>query len=358
MSKKYLKLLSWITIIFLSSLVIFPSLPTTLGEQAASMDPGNPVFLWDDVAEGQLYVTDSADYYYRVIEGLSGNWNIAWLAPTSASNSYNLYLYSDASYSDLVTYSSSSEGLEWVIFDERESDAWSPKVYVPAGQQGGAYIESDTDHFLARGLVQDGALNVTNCIDIYSISLYPTKHYNINLTVPETADYDLYLYHITEDAVAWNRTQYSNQSCTRGMGTDEGYLEFTHSYTDTGYVVLIVRYDGSGAYSLTYEYTADHPTPFPLWAYILIGSLIVIAAAGLVSVKIRSQDNRHKPPGRLSPPIDLGSVLFPACAVCRLPIHAQEVYTTCPHCRAPAHTDHFEEWVKVKGMCPQCQSKI
>ncbi|MFX1297687.1 MAG: PCI domain-containing protein, partial [Promethearchaeota archaeon] len=47
------------------------------------------------------------------------------------------------------------------------------------------------------------------------------------------------------------------------------------------------------------------------------------------------------------------------CMVCNLIIYpSREEIIHCPHCYSPAHQSHLVEWVKIKGFCPKCKSKI
>ncbi|MFX1474242.1 MAG: RING finger protein [Promethearchaeota archaeon] len=46
------------------------------------------------------------------------------------------------------------------------------------------------------------------------------------------------------------------------------------------------------------------------------------------------------------------------CSVCGLPIRPGQTIVFCPKCGNPAHYEHLAEWVKVKGVCPICRSRI
>ena len=46
------------------------------------------------------------------------------------------------------------------------------------------------------------------------------------------------------------------------------------------------------------------------------------------------------------------------CSVCKLPISFGSSTLQCPHCENIAHKEHLLEWIKVKGSCPICQSKL
>jgi len=45
------------------------------------------------------------------------------------------------------------------------------------------------------------------------------------------------------------------------------------------------------------------------------------------------------------------------CIVCLLPIVSGDIIK-CPHCGGIAHKEHLQEWVKVKGFCPNCKQAL
>ncbi|MFQ6124769.1 MAG: RING finger domain-containing protein [Candidatus Heimdallarchaeota archaeon] len=46
------------------------------------------------------------------------------------------------------------------------------------------------------------------------------------------------------------------------------------------------------------------------------------------------------------------------CPICRKPILYGENVVECPMCGILAHTPHLLEWLRVKGICPNCKSKL
>jgi rubrerythrin len=46
------------------------------------------------------------------------------------------------------------------------------------------------------------------------------------------------------------------------------------------------------------------------------------------------------------------------CIVCNLAIKKEEPIGRCTQCGHPGHLDHFQEWIKIKGVCPFCKRKI
>ncbi|MFW9984122.1 MAG: zinc-ribbon domain-containing protein [Candidatus Odinarchaeota archaeon] len=48
----------------------------------------------------------------------------------------------------------------------------------------------------------------------------------------------------------------------------------------------------------------------------------------------------------------------PTCMVCLLPIEFADAVLICPHCKGQAHRVHILEYLKVKGICPNCQADL
>ncbi len=46
------------------------------------------------------------------------------------------------------------------------------------------------------------------------------------------------------------------------------------------------------------------------------------------------------------------------CCVCNLPVSFKEKLGKCSLCGESAHLVHFQEWLKVLGMCPKCDKKL
>lgn len=46
------------------------------------------------------------------------------------------------------------------------------------------------------------------------------------------------------------------------------------------------------------------------------------------------------------------------CSVCNLDITPEDEIAKCPYCGCLSHRDHFLEWVKVRGTCPNCTARL
>ncbi|MHA1556192.1 MAG: hypothetical protein ACTSPM_04585, partial [Candidatus Heimdallarchaeota archaeon] len=49
---------------------------------------------------------------------------------------------------------------------------------------------------------------------------------------------------------------------------------------------------------------------------------------------------------------------IPFCIVCSLPITQKSIIGKCIHCEKVAHLAHLQEWMKVKGYCPNCSMHL
>lgn len=49
---------------------------------------------------------------------------------------------------------------------------------------------------------------------------------------------------------------------------------------------------------------------------------------------------------------------IPHCIVCSLPIAQKSIIGKCVHCDKVAHLTHLQEWLKVKGYCPNCSMHL
>ena len=43
------------------------------------------------------------------------------------------------------------------------------------------------------------------------------------------------------------------------------------------------------------------------------------------------------------------------CSICKLPIKKDQQVSTCTHCMYPAHTNHWDQWMRMNNRCPICK---
>ncbi|MFB0563847.1 MAG: RING finger domain-containing protein, partial [Candidatus Lokiarchaeia archaeon] len=46
------------------------------------------------------------------------------------------------------------------------------------------------------------------------------------------------------------------------------------------------------------------------------------------------------------------------CSICNNELGSGDVVVSCPHCGAQGHRDHFLEWIKIRGTCPNCKEGL
>jgi len=212
-----------------------------------STNPSSPTVLSDDNSLYEYY--SSSDYYYYKTGSASPSYyHVVWVQPTDSADDFDLYLYSTSTYSSYQTYSGRGSGyLDWVVFRPSSSQYYYPKVYREVGT-GYAYIEWEiSSTSLIFNNSYSGALSVSDCIEVYEVSLSTSLIYTFSLDVPTGADYDIYLYSFS--AGATNSYGYYSCSTNYGDGIDETILDYIPSYTGD-YALLIVRRSGSGTYNL------------------------------------------------------------------------------------------------------------
>lgn len=49
---------------------------------------------------------------------------------------------------------------------------------------------------------------------------------------------------------------------------------------------------------------------------------------------------------------------MPICSVCKRKIYFKDETALCPNCKARAHKNHIQEWLKSLGTCPKCQKHL
>ncbi len=204
--------------------------------------------LFNDAAIEDYYDLSTAqEYFYETRPVYAFTYTAVWMQPIAPSNNFDLYLYSDSSYSNLVANSTRSTGLlEWVVFRSPSVQIYYPKV--EAFSTGSAYIEWESQAFqLSPGWSATYTLSVSESIEVYYSLLFSESAYNLYLDVPVGGDFDLYLYALAEGA-ATSYAGHIAKSATVGDGVDE--LIFFNPPSDGYYGWLVVRANGSGSFTM------------------------------------------------------------------------------------------------------------
>ena len=251
------------------------------GTASYSISVNSPTTLYNYYQ--QKYYYESLSYLYKITSASLSYYHVIWLQPTSSIDNFDLYLYDDANYSNLIAKSCNGKGsLDWVIFRPNTSQAYYPKVYAESGD-GSAYIEWDYGYYTYSYPTSIGSYMDTNDrIELYQVYLYTSRTYDFSLRFSSYCDFDLFLYYLNPGN-ATNSFGYIACSNTSGYGVDEEISGFKPPY-DGAYVLLISCSAGSGSFSLYIDYLGSYG---PYIDYNFIYSFILmISLVGIVTIVI------------------------------------------------------------------------
>jgi len=207
---------------------------------AASTNPSSPDLLSDDSTVYDYYGSALTNYYYKYYMYLGG-YDLVWVYPTETDDDFDLYLYSDSSYSTCVASSQfDGQTMDWVVYRPSVNSYMYPETYTYTGT-GNAYIEAESGEFITVGISYSRYLGSAEAGELYEVSLSSSTTYTVKLEVPTDANFDLYVFKLNSGSA----TEYDGHSSTNsGLGTTE-YVTFTPSYSDT-YAIVVIRVSGSG----------------------------------------------------------------------------------------------------------------
>lgn len=241
---------------------------------SASTDPGNPITLLNDTSEYDFYASAS-DYYYRTGVVTPEKYSVCWIRPTDPSDRFEIYLYSDSGYTDIVAGTFFAP--TWVIVRPGWlAQRFYPQVHTYAGGGGFGYIEWEecTTH-LTSGVPVNGSLDeMEEYIEVYSLDLIESRTYTFDLTVPATGDFDFYLYHVLVGEASSGEGVYLAKT-TAGYGVGEVWERET-IVTTGEFVLLVVCRNGSGDFTFTFtDHTPETQIPLPT-LYVFLGLVIAL----------------------------------------------------------------------------------
>lgn len=251
-------------------------------------DPGNPDPLTVGTPlTGQSYSTETS-YYYYAPSANPARYHVIWLRPAAGNDDFNLYVFSNSGYSNLLASSLRGVGLtDWVVF--RPTNTQPIYVNVTALDNGNGVIEwEDSSVVLTAGAPQSLVLDENNAIEVYQVNLIASSTYTFTLEVPVATDYDLFLYYLNSGSAA-NPNGFISKSDGGGNGEDETISDFS-PLTDGKFVVLVVWNSGAGSFTLTLSEISGTSDGSPsdnldLWLYPVIELPIFFGATfGLVGL--------------------------------------------------------------------------
>lgn len=256
--------------------------PSTLNP-AYSTNPLTPVTLVDDMSVWETYDVAGPFYYdaFFQLPPTKSYYHLVWLYCWSATYNYDLFLYSDSSYSIEVGNSQSSTKWDWIVYRISSAKTMYPKVTtVSAVGFDDADIEYEAAVDMDVGLSFDIDLDSAGEIfELLEINLASSKTYTFTLNVPATADFDMVIFR----TAAESSTQLDvHKAETLGAGADET-ITFSPD-TSTWYAVVIFLKSGSSG--IGYLTAAESGIPGFEIVPILIGFGIVVLFS-LISRKNR-----------------------------------------------------------------------
>ncbi|MHA1231556.1 MAG: binary toxin-like calcium binding domain-containing protein [Candidatus Helarchaeota archaeon] len=229
--------------------------------KSSSSFPGNTGFVKVWVRK---YLNDDESYhfspYYSSIYFATYYWeadryNLLWVKPDDINADYDLYLYTDSTYSDPVCVDSATSrgNIEWLAYRVAAYHRMYPKVYRYSGS-GSAYIECEAAYNLTVNQNFTRYLNDSDIGAIAQAYLSTSKTYYAFLDVPSGCDFDLYTFLRLSGSNITYDLYYSNSST---LGQDE-QVSFKPAYFNAYYAFVIIRKSGSGNATLIIKPDSDN----------------------------------------------------------------------------------------------------
>ncbi|MBD3229449.1 MAG: hypothetical protein GF329_14790 [Candidatus Lokiarchaeota archaeon] len=213
----------------------------------ASTDPNNPILLNNSVLRTEYNFTYGSNYYYKTYLMSKSNYHLIYLSNTDGMDDFDLVLYSDSDYSDLIESSDSYGNIDWIVCRPTDSTTYYPRVH--AFGSGDAIIESKS---AIQGKFE---FNYSTCStlyengDIFQFSFTGGVSYTINLSVPIGTNLDLYCYKLSKyGELPRNFREFDHSSSLNISGEDESIII---SPEDSGiYAIIVMRKTGTSSGNL------------------------------------------------------------------------------------------------------------
>ena len=159
---------------------------------------------------------------------------------------------------------------------------------------------------------------------IYQVNLDKDQNVKLKLEVPNSADFDLFVYTQNEEQ-GWSST-------LEDFGEDE---ELNIKVPETGaYTFIVASWEGSGIYTLNWETSG---VLSDVLIYVLIGVVAAIAVIIVLIVLMRRRGRVPIPP----PPYTQASPPKPTAS--------EPPQMSCPHCKGPLNwIDQYQRWYCYK----------
>ena len=237
----------------------------------ASTNPNAPDQLYEAAQTNETYNFSSTSYYYYC-SGLPIYYALFWLYTVSNSNNFDLYLYSDSSYSNLVGASNATNQLDWIVYRPPALTILYPRSYTFTGS-GEAYIQYEFGEDINVNSPHPLSLEYVEYAKLYEIALSSLTTYTVFLDVSAGSDYDLYIFRTPSGSAI----RYDSHNSTSTSTGQYERIVFTPLYNET-YAIVITKTSGGGAATLTvYDYIYV-PTPDQIPTFELFPALLALTA--------------------------------------------------------------------------------
>ncbi len=238
--------------------------------------PGSPDGLAHEAEEYEQYSEEDASYYYRTHLINASDYCLTWLYQIYALDNFNLYLYSNESYTVQVDSSTGTlfeSDVMWVIYRPSATQRLYPVVTTPGIflTFGNARIEAESGDRINLSTEYSVSLSSTECGELYVVNLTASKSYTMNLVIPSGCDFDMFVFRIA----AGENDQVDYHSSTRDAGENEK-VNFRPDYSDE-YAIVVIWESGSGTATLTVSTRSGIPSFGSIFVLIALISLISIS---------------------------------------------------------------------------------
>lgn len=159
--------------------------------------PANRTLLSDGEITGYTdYGAYGSEYFHYTYDLLPTDYHMIWLETHSSEDNFDLYVYSDSSYSNFVASSSKPfDELDWVVYNPALSEVLYPKILTSGEGLGFIQVKSARD-IEVNHVYETVDFTSSHRGDIFEIELSSSTEYTVTLTSGYYTDMDLYIFRV------------------------------------------------------------------------------------------------------------------------------------------------------------------
>lgn len=235
--------------------------------------------LSDDTSVYGNWPTQDIDYGYESYSLSTNEYHLFWLYYQNISNDMDLNLYSDISLTTLVEDSTRGDEVEWLVYYPSTYQSLYPAAYTDGGPNTG-YIEVESGFDISVGNSHTEYLSPTDCADLVEVYLTTSNTYTIDLTVPATCDFDLYVFTLNSGTC----TEVDLHSSTTTITGQDETITMTPT-TSAYYAIVAIRRSGSGTSVIEVNYVRRVISGFE-FIFLIFGIITAISISLIFYKKI------------------------------------------------------------------------